>query len=485
PYEYRNVHAKFNKTTNANESEANNENADDGHRTYFDMHPEWFALINGKRSCRNECKQANEGYYTGDNFCTSNTEAVAELSKNMLVSFENGQYKYLEYLNLWAYDNGIWCECENCRKLGNLSRRMLMLGYEINKFFKNAYDKGIIGRRIRIVIPVYHETLEPPDMPLPEDFDYEHIIATFFPIERCYAHDINDENCTETNLQLKRLYEKWTPFSDGNYKGVLFIGEYYNVSSFASLPLVFTKRIRNDLPYYSRTGTKHFYYMHIPAKNWGMLAINNGIIAGFLKSSDFDLNGFLDEFYRDFYPNTGKIVRKFHEKLEEASVNMKYLKHYQFSGNGEKISLIGEIIKKNKFPLEHCKYKARTKNSNNAISFEETMSRFIQAEKFMNKAMDIAKGIELERLEIEIMRFDYGFLVMKFIMRYVELREVIDNGNREIAEEIFQDTEDLRDRLIKITKPLEEMKYECPWYENAFKATWHAATYEELRQSML
>lgn len=453
--------------------------------TYYDSHPEWFALINGVRSSRDENKQATEGYYTGDNICTSNKEGVSKLAENMMVSLNEGAYQYCDYLNLWAYDNGTWCSCKNCTELGNLSRRMLMLAYDINKIFKSAYENGTTHRRIKLVVPVYHETLEPPDMPLPDDFDYEYIISTFFPIERCYAHNIYDEGCTETNKKLKDIYEKWTAHKTGNYKGDLFIGEYYNVSSFASLPFIFLKTIVNDLPYYFETGTRHFYYMHISAKNWGMLLLNNCIIAGFLKSQKFNANEFLNKFYVNYYPKTGKHMRNFHDTLTRLSSNMKYLKHYQFSDNGEKLSLIGEITKEEKFPLKHCKFDYTTENYNNSLSFTKTMKEFEIAEIQLQNAEKIAGGIELKRIEIEKMRFLYGHKVMKFIYHLVLLLDAKNLENDNQVYDNFKKTEFLRSELIKITKPLEEMKYECPWYANAYKATWHEKTYEKLRNELI
>lgn len=454
-------------------------------KTYFEAHPDWFALVNGVRSSRDENKQATEGYYTGDNICTSNEEGVAKLAENMLVSLNNGSYQYCDYLNLWAYDNGTWCSCNKCKKLGNLSRRMLMLAYEINKIFKNAYDTGKTHRRIKLVVPVYHETLEPPDQPLPDDFDYDFIISTFFPIERCYAHNINDDGCTETNKKLKDIYEKWTLKKTGNYKGNLFIGEYYNVSSFASLPFIFLKTIVNDLPYYYKTGTRHFYYMHISSKNWGMLLINNCIIAGFLKSNDFDSVKFLNEFYTNYYPKAGIQMRCFHEALIRLSANMKYLKHYQFSSDGNKLSLIGEIAKEEMFPLKHCKFDYTTDDYNNSISFTDTMKEFMVAERHLSLAEKISYGIELKRIEIEKMRFYYGKKVMEFIFQYVVLLKSIkaDDGNQIYKN--FQISEALRNELIKIKQPLEEMKYECPWYKNAYEATWHTKGYEKIRSELI
>ena len=452
--------------------------------TYFEVHPEWFALIDGTRSNKNENQRAEEGYYTGDNICTSNTNGVGALAENMIESFNKGAYKYLEYLNLWAYDNGRWCQCENCMKTGNLSRRMLMLAYEINIRFKQAYEDGRMKRRIKLVVPVYHETLNPPDLPLPDDFDYDYIIATFFPIERCYAHNINDSSCTESNSLLIKDYMGWNSENGSNYKGEIFIGEYFNVSAFASLPFLFNKKIVNDIPFYYQTGTRHLYYMHISASKWGMLGITNNLLAKLLRDRSADSAAYLDEMHGLLYPSAKENMEKFHETLEEASVNSKFLKHYQFSRKGEKISLIWGISNEDKFPLSHCKFDYREDCPESSISFCETMDLFEKAKTIIENAGNNVAGMEGRRISEELIRFEYGYKVMQFIFFYVQLRMAYDDKDSKEIKRLFAITEKLRVELIEIKEPLEEMKYECPLYTNAYTATWHSGTYEEFRKEM-
>ena len=452
--------------------------------TYYDLHPEWFALIGGERSRRNENKRADEGYYTGDNICTSNVDGVSELAENMIRSFNSGDYRYLEFLNLWAYDNGTWCECDNCLDTGNLSRRMLMLAYDINRKFREAYEQGRMKRRIKLVVPVYHETLEPPDKPLPDDFDYEYITATFFPIERCYAHNINDRDCLESNSLLIRDYEGWNKDKGSNYRGEIFIGEYYNVSSFASLPFIFTGTIRNDIPYYHETGTRHLYYMHISARKWGMLAVTNNLLALLMRDVNADCDKFMKEMYCLLYPGNGALMEEFHGCLERASANSKYLKHYQFNGDGNKVSLIANIAKEEKFPLEHCKFDRVVNGHQGAASFVQTMKYLEDASGLMEKVNSDMNRDEALRIADERMRFEYGFKVMKFIFNLVKLRTAYESNQKEEIVELFKIAEEQREELMKIKEPLEEMKYECPWYVNAYEATWHARNYEELRKEL-
>jgi hypothetical protein len=167
--------------------------------------------------------------------------------------------------------------------------------------------------------------------------------------------------------------------------------------------------------------------------------------------------------------------------LEAASANAKYLKHYQFAGNGSILSLIGEVNKPKKFPLLHCKFSDKVDDENASISFTATMEKFDEAQELIKKVLVQAQGVEREHAEIELMRFDYGHKVMKFIFIYTKLRIAHDEKDTDAMEELFDKLDALRSELLNITEPLGEMKYECPWYANAYKATWHADGYDKLR----
>jgi len=449
--------------------------------TYFDIHPEWFALIDGKRSNRNENDRATEGYYTGDNICTSNTKALEELNKNVIQSLIDGDYKYCDLLNLWAYDNGTWCQCEKCEEIGNYATRMLMFAYYLNRQIKKNFKSKKLGRIVKLIIPIYHETLIPPLKKLPEDFDYENIIITYFPIERCYAHYINDETCTETNLQLKNLLKKWATDKDRKYKGEVFIGEYFNVSSFASMPFIFTDKISNAIPYYYNNNSRHFYYMHISTDEWGMLTLNNYLIAKLLWDTKANKQEIINEYYDMTLNSSKEKMKQFHDILEKASSNAKYLKHYQFNEKGdEKPSLMWKMFDEELFPLKHCKFDYREDDPNASLSFVETIELFEKAKILIEDIYTRCSKSEKHIIEIEKMRFDYGYLVFKFLFNLVKLRFAHRDNNIEIMKIQLNITENLRIQLEPITRPIKDAKYECsPWLDNGFTATWVSKRYLE------
>ncbi len=470
-------HEVFYNYLNPNKTDYKNPNK----KTYFDNHPNWFPLIDGKRSNRDENLRATEGYYTGNNICSSNKDGVHELCQNIIQSLIDGDYKFCDYLNFWAYDNGTWCQCNDCEKTGNYATRMLLLAYQLDKEIKVARSEGKIKRNIRLLVPVYHETLEPPIIDLPEDFDYQNIIATFFPIERCYAHFINDENCTETNSHLKKLYDKWAVTPNRKYQGEIFIGEYFNVSSFAAMPFLFPTIINHDLPFYYVNNTRHFYYMHITSLEWGMLTVNNYLIAKILSDTKVNSSLVLSNYYKDVFPVSEKLVNEFHNKLEELSKNSKYLKHYQFEKEGKsKKSLMWEVFEGELFPLTHCKFNEQSTDLNASYSMTKTMELFDEAKEILKVIVDSCDNCEIKAVMLEKQRFDYGYSIFYFLFNLVQLRLAHINSDKEAMISKLKITEQLKSELLLIRRPLEDAKYEClNWLDNAYTATWVAGRYED------
>ena len=124
----------------------------------------------------------------------------------------------------------------------------------------------MLERRVQLSSPAYLETLSPPTRPPDRGLDPDVCSVTFFPYFRCYAHALADPSCTEINRRLAPSYEGWASGPARATIGPLAIGEYYNVSYFASLPLVFAHAMGADIPWYFRSGARHFHYMHAPTE---------------------------------------------------------------------------------------------------------------------------------------------------------------------------------------------------------------------------
>ncbi|MBE6592915.1 MAG: DUF4838 domain-containing protein [Ruminococcaceae bacterium] len=114
----------------------------------YETHPEWFALTGGTRD--------PEGI-TYWQFCYSNKEFAARIAEEALKKFEGDPT--LLVLSISANDGWCdnWCECENCKMLGNASDVMV-------HFANNVAEKvAEVRTDRRLQILSYHNTYLPPE----------------------------------------------------------------------------------------------------------------------------------------------------------------------------------------------------------------------------------------------------------------------------------------------------------------------------------
>lgn len=390
--------------------------------TYGDAHPEWYALVDGvRRLYRDNHAFLTLAHKKGDNYCTGNPDARAEMVRLVTESLIDGVWKYADYIDIWALDNGAWCECELCKAQGNFVTRLLLLAYEIDKSIKKAQAEGRLKRSVKLICPAYHETLPAPDKPLPDDFDYSTCMVVFFPIERCFVHHIDDPACRETNALLTERLMPWTKEQNGNYKGELFIGEYYNVSTFAAMPFVLSSHILHDIPFYYRMGARHFHYMHISARDWGFIAVNNWLYARLLWDVNADGEGLLSDYFTARYGPLSSAMRALYGQMEKTTANCKYYKHYQFV-NGRIWSLRRALeseqtyTAENLFPLKHMQLRGRADDPQAGPSLEETLIGLEKAlaalEGFMTQDLPDDVRAQLNRDHV---RLSYGVRMTRFL----------------------------------------------------------------------
>ncbi len=311
-----------------------------GKLTYFEAHPEWFGLRDGKRSD----KIHGDG---GDNFCTTNEDALTEWMRGAMEDLATGRYRDADIMNVWTLDAGKWCECERCKAAGSQTDRNLLLIHRYAREIKKARAAGRINRPVRILFLAYADVLQPPTRPLPAGFDYETCIATYFPIARCYVHDFQAEDCSTNAGYRKHLYG-WALDPERHYQGQICIGEYYNVSGYKCLPICFMDSMSRDIPYYHGIGARHFHYMHCTTENWGNKALTNWQMARQLWDPAVDCSDLWEDYFAGRYHEAGPQMRRFYEHLQQMLCNVSQLKY----GLAHRLTRGGADL----FPTSHLKY---------------------------------------------------------------------------------------------------------------------------------
>ncbi len=439
---------------------------------YFADHPEWYALHHGERQ-----RDLSDG--TGFNLCFSNAAMRAELAETLVRSLAQDPEQYADFVNVWPLDNGNWCECDACQTLGNKTDQLLALACDCCRAMDRARQAGRLKRDVKVVIPAYHETLDAPTKPLPPDFDHDRLVATFFPIERCYAHAFANPRCTEINKDLHRYFQSWSELVGKTFRGSLMMGEYYNVSSFTSIAVPLQSIMAADIPYYHAAGVRHMHYMHVTVMNWGSLCLTNGLYSALLWDHELDASAYLQDYWKRRYKGLAERMEQFYTVLEKAMRNAKPLKHY---AGMRRHRLRRALIRKQGpiFSTEHFPYLPRERDVNDGPSFIETIALLNDAEAILDQALlDCPDDPVLrQRVSACARRFRYTRNMVRFYYSFARLRMFEEKRDRTGAELEALRLRDYGETLRReMLMPKGQSPRQDPAFDNGLAAAWLGSAY--------
>ncbi len=112
---------------------------------YFQQHPEWFGLRDGKRVPQN---------FFGAQFCWSNPEARAQFARN--VQAFHAACPHLDILYIVPFDGGRACACQECTETGASNALMRVMSAVLDRLQRSAPD-------VRVeTVGGYSPVVEPP-----------------------------------------------------------------------------------------------------------------------------------------------------------------------------------------------------------------------------------------------------------------------------------------------------------------------------------
>ena len=400
----------------------------DGKISYFEAHPEWYGLVGGVRSSHIE-------FDSGDNYCTSNADATHELAHNLVESLFNGAWREADDVMFWMLDNGHWCTCDRCRAQGTPTDRLFAVLDSVSAALMQARATGRLRHPVTLMPLAFLETMPPPTRPRPAPADENGIVVNWFPIDRCYVHSLADSTCTEINQSQAHEYLAWASDSSRGWRGPICVGEYYNVGSLKSLPVVLTHVIGDDVPWYYHHGARPFHYMHVPTAAWGPLTLNHAILARLLWNPELRPDSLADEYYRLYYPSTSGTMSSFYTHLETATANLKLLKHRVRVGD-HIVQLVWQLRRgDNPFPLMHMRYDTFRPPANDGPDMVDIMAALQAARGEITTALaHSAYGVEHLRLEEDEERFSYCEATLMFYNHLIRLYILGHEGQRMLAE---------------------------------------------------
>ncbi|MDD4267407.1 MAG: DUF4838 domain-containing protein [Thermoguttaceae bacterium] len=231
-----------------------------GLKAQFDQHPEFYALVDGKRDIRGEAK-----------LCIGNPEL-----RRLVVEYAVGQFDRdgtADSISTDPSDGGGWCECERCAELGSITDRALLLANEVAAGVNRKYPGKLVG------LYAYNFHSPPPGIRAHEQVVVS--VATAF---------------LKGGLSLDEILDGWS-----RQASILGIREYYSVNTWdRDMPgqargsnLEYLKR---TIPAFHRRGAR--FMSAESSDNWGPNGLGYYLAARMLW--DIDEAERMDELIDDF-----------------------------------------------------------------------------------------------------------------------------------------------------------------------------------------
>lgn len=277
-------------------------------RTLWDVHPEWFGLpADGVRHHDNA---------QGTQFCSSQPELMEYLGTGLLKKLQT-DWGIADRLDIWGFDTwGQSCQCQACRALGNPSDALLYFASHIREFLNRAEADRLLDRHVTLILCAYEGTtsLDGPSRPVPQNLAADGTLVTFYPINRCYLHTLGDPQCA-TNRRYWDALHSWT---QARPLLRVVMGEYYNVSKFEDLPLLFTGVMPSDWASYAAAGVSGATYMHIPTVHWGLRTLTQNLFARLTRNPKESTSEWMSEYFDRWYGSHSAAMRECYTLAENA-----------------------------------------------------------------------------------------------------------------------------------------------------------------------
>ena len=282
--------------------------------TYFDEHPEYFALRNGKRTPNQLC-------LTNEKVKDIVTAEVLELLES-----EHNPDADIQIVSLTQHDNFDYCMCDNCKAIddenGSQSGTMITFVNEIARRVKeHGYDNVVFDTF------AYQYTRKAPTKVVPR----EDVIVRLCSIECCFGHTLDDPKC-EQNVDFMNDLRKW-----GKICNRIYIWDY--VHNYANTLCIFPNFgvLQRNIQIFYENNAKGLYEegnYYIDNSDAEFAEMRTYLLSKLMQNPYLDYEAEMDGYLNGVYGPGGCYIREFIDIITEHAVtDSKHLSIYQSAEN--------------------------------------------------------------------------------------------------------------------------------------------------------
>ncbi len=281
--------------------------------TYFDEHPEYFALRDGKRN--------------PSQLCLTNDKVKEIITAEILAQLEemHNPEADIQIVSLTQHDNFLFCQCDKCKAVdeenGSQSGTMITFVNEIAKRVKESgnYDNIVFDTF------AYQYTRKAPTKVVPRD----DVIVRLCSIECCFGHTLDDPKC-EQNIDFMNDLKEWSKICNR-----IYIWDYVN--NYRETVCIFPNFgvMQRNVQIFYENNVKGLYeegnyYIRQCDAEFGEM--RTYLLAKLMQNPYLDYSAEMDGYLNAVYGNGGCYIREFIDIITEHAVTeKKHLSIYQAS----------------------------------------------------------------------------------------------------------------------------------------------------------
>ncbi len=264
---------------------------------FFEDHPEYFSLKDGKRITDRAESWAERGQ-----LCLSNKDVLKIITERLIEEIKQhpGHRIYSVSQNDWRNP----CECDQCQAIverygGEESGILLWFVNQVADKIKAIYPEKLVGTL------AYQYTRSAPDKIRPLD----NVVIRLCPIEACVAHPL--ESCPHNQSFMKDL-EDWAAISPQ-----LFIWDY--VVNFARyiMPYPNFQVLQPNIQTFRDNKAIGIMEQAAYQDRGGEFSeLKSYLISKLLWNPDADADAIIDDFFSGYYKRSGKYIKEYFDLVQ-------------------------------------------------------------------------------------------------------------------------------------------------------------------------
>ena len=274
---------------------------------YFDEHPEYYSLYEGKR-----IPAGNVFNVVCGQLCLTNPDVLEIVTENVLKKLRANPGQRV--VDVSQNDNSRYCQCENCARVdeeegshaGTMIRFVNAVAKEVEKEFPNVLVQTF----------AYDYTRKPPK----HTKACHNVLVRYCTIEACFRHAINDPNCKRNAGIFAEELAEW-----GEKAEILSVWDYtVNYQGYVG-PFPNLVAMKENAKFYAECNAIHLFNEDIPYTHCGAYGDLRAYLDGKLMwnpyMSDETYANHIVEFLKAYYGAGWKYVAEYIKLEHETTAN--------------------------------------------------------------------------------------------------------------------------------------------------------------------